>query len=115
VRRDRAREHKRAHDLQHQAKVVFLAVVLVRRSACGFERVGQEDLNEPGAEFAGSGGDAMAGAAVAGGEDFGGDLLSVLVLCCMVVGGWGCTYDEGSDVWTEVECNVAQYVENNQA
>jgi hypothetical protein len=115
VCRDRAREHKRAHDLQHQAKVVFLAVVLIRRSARGFERVGQEDLNEPGAEFAGGGGDAVACAAVASGENLGGDLLGVLVLCCMVVGGWGCTYDEGGDVWTEVECNMAQYVENNQA
>jgi hypothetical protein len=66
--------------------VVFLAVVLVRRSACGFERVGQEDLNEPGAEFAGGGGDAVACAAVARGEDFGGDPIGVETLVTWLLG-----------------------------
>lgn len=68
IRRDRARNHERAHHLQHLSEVLLLPVVL----ALGV--VGEEDLHEPGPQFAGGGGDAVACAAVAGGEDFGGDL-----------------------------------------
>lgn len=54
-----------------------------------------EDLDEDGAEFAGTGADAVAGGAVAGWEDFGGDDVGccvgacLLLVCCMdgVVGG----------------------------
>jgi hypothetical protein len=77
MRRNRTREHKSAHDLQHQAKVIFLAVVLICGVPRGFEGVGKEDLDEPGAEFSRGRSDAVACASVAGGEYFGGDLVGV--------------------------------------
>lgn len=39
--------------------------------------MGEDELDEYGAEFSCGGGDAVAGAAVAGWEDFGGDLVRV--------------------------------------
>jgi hypothetical protein len=111
MRRHRAREHKRAHDLQNKPKVVFLALILVRR-VFGLEGVCEEDLHEPGAEFAGSGGDTMACAAVACWEDFCWDLLRVSFFTRFVV--LRSTYNERCDVWSKIKCNVTQHVEYNQ-
>lgn len=72
-RRNRPRNHKCAHNLQHFAKILLFVVVLADVAVC-FDKVGEEDLDEPGAEFSSGGGDAVACAAVTGGEDFGGDL-----------------------------------------
>lgn len=68
IRRYRAGYHERAHNLQHAAEVALLPVVLALRVVC------EEDLYEPGPEFAGGGGDTVACAAVARGEDFGWNL-----------------------------------------
>jgi hypothetical protein len=73
VRRDGARNHESAHDLQDFAEVLLLPVVLFFDCA-GLESVREEDLHEPGAEFPGGRGDAVASAAVARGENFGRDL-----------------------------------------
>jgi hypothetical protein len=70
VRRDRTGHHESAHDLQHSTKMIDVLLFRV----LGLECVREEDLDEPGAEFAGGRSDAMAGAAVARGEDFGWDL-----------------------------------------
>jgi len=46
----------------------------IRRGYCVVNEFGDNNLAEDGAKFAGGGGDAVAGAAVAGGESFRGDL-----------------------------------------
>ena len=55
-------------------EILTFIIALLYRVAFRFECKGEENLDEPGAEFAGCGGDAVRGAAIAGWEDFCGDL-----------------------------------------
>jgi hypothetical protein len=113
MRRHRAGKHKRAHDLQNKPKVDFLALVLVHR-IFGLEGVCEKHLHEPGAEFAGSGGNAVACAAVARGENFCGDLLRVRFFPTRFVVVWRSTYNERRDVWSKIKRNVTEHVEYNK-
>jgi hypothetical protein len=59
-------------------EILTLIISLLQRVAFRFERKGEENLDKPGAEFAGCGGDAVRGAAIAGWEDFCRDLWCLL-------------------------------------
>jgi hypothetical protein len=85
IRRDGPSHHESAHDLQHCAEMVLLPLELVLlllvlvASFIRFESVGEEDLDEPRSKLARGGRDAVACAAVACGEDLGGNLEIRLV------------------------------------
>jgi hypothetical protein len=64
-------------------ELVLLLLVLVA-SFIGFESVGEEDLDEPGPKLARGGGDTVACAAVAGGEDLGRN-LEIRLVCVYAV------------------------------
>jgi hypothetical protein len=55
-------------------EILTFPIELLLRAGFRFEREGKEDLDEPGAKFAGCGGDAVRGAAIAGWEDLCGNL-----------------------------------------
>jgi hypothetical protein len=76
MRHDGAEDHGDAEDDQDGA--VATGLLAAGRRGAEFV-VGREDLDEDDAEFAGCGADAVAGGAVAGWEDLGGDDVG----CCV--------------------------------
>jgi len=109
IRRNGTGDHEDAHDLQHMTEVLALPIALGSLTlAVVLEGIGQEDLHEPGAEFASGSRNPMARAAVACGEDFCGDLLAISKK--LRTSEKKETYDKGRDVGAQIEGNLAEHI-----